>query len=236
LITLSVVTCTHIAAEAPSADKFASAVLATARGVLGPLTDALKLIKPAVADYSVMTGEATVFDHRETRTTVFYSNGVATSTVMETRRHYIDPADGKTSRFETFVTTTDAHGTKTAPPINDSFYHTPGYAKWKCESRNANGTLSGQSKYATVFPTRFRILVTPTKYSEYGFKYPSIVTIALAGAVEYVAPTCRSMSPPPGQLWQTTTAFPGTAKYVDYRLSGTIMDNTLPSIEIGYLK
>ena len=139
-------------------------VLATADGVIGPLTEIAKTTSKIIFDYSVLTASVSIQDYEEEHVQIRGTTPFPTKTVIR-QHHYLDPVDNKTSVWESFSSTTDLNGNLiTSPASNATFKHGVGNASWKCEARNADGSLAARSELF-VKPTRMRVTVDVGRYA-----------------------------------------------------------------------
>lgn len=232
----------RIQAEPPPANHYGNPVLASSDAVLGAATDAAKLAANIALDYSVLTGYVSVWDYAEKRTQTFYTNGIPSEKIINTKRHYISPGSNPPSTYtevwESYVTTISPSGeTKTSPVDSSTFYHNVGNLNWICQGSDATGKPS-YKKTLEVPPTVLKVKVDAAKYAQYRLRYPSMVNVKLSAPTDVFNSSCGYYT---GQdNWTTTIAVrPTSYQMVTFSGAGTVNSLTqdlLPSVQIGYVK
>ena len=216
-------------AEAP-VDKWSNPVLAVGDAVLGPLSEAAKLVSSIYFDYSKLTASTTIqyFSSTEISTRGTKPDESYQKTIIESG---VDPRNGTTLFDRKTITTVDQTGrvsvtTDTTPNLITRI----GSVNTKCEARSANGSLISRFEFF-VEPTKINVHVDVSKFSTFGIKNPARVYVQLSAAAD-VLTDCNTRNA--RQDWfQLATVTPGVQRIVTFEGQNQMV-TAWPGIQIGY--
>ncbi len=217
-------------AEIP-VNQWANPVLATADAVLGPLSDAAKLVSAIYTDYCKLNAYTTIQYYKSTETSKRGTSPVQSyqTIIIESG---ISPKNGTTSidrRTEIYV---DSNGKVTTKEDRSEILISKiGSVHTKCEKLNPDGSLLSSYEYE-VEPTLINVHVDVAKYSIYRMKNPNRVYVEMTGAADLLT-NCNVNNRETNWL-QIAIVSPGTLCVVPFRENNMLTKTPYPHIEVGY--
>lgn len=173
---------TTVGSNAP-ANQWSNPVLATAEAVLGPLTEAAKLVSGILTDYCKLNAYTTIQYYKSTEIS---TRGTAPiqeyqETVIESG---VDPKTGSKNIDRTVITNIDRYGKVTKRVSNtDVLISRIGNLHTTCIKLNPDGSLLGKYEYI-VDPTLINIHVDIAKYATYSSRNPKQVYVEMSGTAD----------------------------------------------------
>ncbi len=227
----SIISCIIAQAEAP-ADGWSNPVLAAKDTVLGPLSDAAKLVSAAYLDYSSLTASTTIQSFTSTEISTRGTKPFETyqKIIIECG---VDPRNGTTLISSRTTSAQDQNG-KLTVSIDKSPYLIKkiGRVNTKCEVRNPDGSLISRFEYI-VEPTLINIHVDVSKYSTYSMKSPNRVFVQLSAAADVLS-DCNAKNTT-RDWFQLATVTPGVQKIVPFE-GQNMMVTPWPGVQLGYMQ
>ena len=217
-------------AEIP-VDQWANPVLATADSVLGPLSDAAKLLSGIYLDYSKLTATTTIQYYKSTETSKRGTTPIQSykTTVIETG---VDPKNATRLIDRKTEYSLDPNG-KLSTKVDTSpiLISKLGSLQTKCEKRNPDGSLVGSYEFV-VEPTQINVHVDVVKYATYAVKNPAYVYVEMSSAADLIT-DCGANDR--STVWtQVTRVSPGVQNIVPFVGKNLLTQTAWPRIDIGY--
>lgn len=217
-------------AEIP-VNQWANPVLASADAVLGPLSDAAKLVSGIYTDYCKLNAYTTIQYYKSveisTRGTLPVESFQAT--IVESG---VDPRNPSNLINIKTVKNRDSSG-KITTTVDTSpiLISKIGNVATKCEKLNADGSLISRFEL-TIEPTLINVHVDVAKYATYSMRNPTFVYVELSSAADILT-NCGSNDK--ATDWnQVTRVSPGVQNIIPFAGKNVLTRTAWPFVDIGY--